>query len=192
MHSLDPDAWATVRGMILNELSSRFSLGYLAAELLGSGSVQKSKFLFGFANEIGNKRTSLKLRVILAKEQLLKTAWQMNHRHEELQEPEYRTGYHRNRWIYTVKNMADLYHDMKRWDPNNKPLREIELCMAASGAPDVPSAALRQAHAGEGGEVATSPPAPRALPLRLAPPTRTASEPGESILVRGQSTAPRE
>ena len=40
MHSLDPEAWQTVRGMIINELSSRFSLGYLAAELLGPSSVR--------------------------------------------------------------------------------------------------------------------------------------------------------
>ena len=85
MHSLDPEAWQTVRGMIINELSSRFSLGYLAEELLGSQHVQKSKFLFGLANEApsqdgrGNKRTSLKLRVIVAQEQLLKIAYKMNH-----------------------------------------------------------------------------------------------------------------
>ena len=160
MHSLDPDAWAAVRGMILNELSERFSLGYLAAELLGSGSVQKSNFLFGFANEVGNKSTSLKLRVILAKEQLLKTAWQMNHSHGEPQEPEYEKGYHRNRWIYTVKNMADLYHDQKRWDKNDKPLREIELYMAASGLPDARSAtALRLAHVHQREEATSDPPA---------------------------------
>ena len=57
--------------------------------------------------------------------------------------------------------------------------RPAELCMAASGAPDMVSAPLRKAHVDEGEEVASAP-------------ARTASgDPGESILVRGQSTAPR-
>ena len=41
MHALDSKAWEHVRGMILNELSARFSLGYLAADILGSKAVEK-------------------------------------------------------------------------------------------------------------------------------------------------------
>ena len=52
MHSLDPEAWKNVRGMIINELSSRFSLGYLAEELLGPSSVQKSRFFSGLRTNV--------------------------------------------------------------------------------------------------------------------------------------------
>lgn len=187
MYSLDPEAWKNVRGMIINELSSRFSLGYLAEELLGPSSVQKSKFLFGFANERGNKRTSKKLRVIIAKEQLLKTAWLMNNplsrddRPEDAQpeEPVYGTDYHRERWIHTVRNMADLHHDMERWEKDNKPLREIELCVPA---PE--KLALSQVLQGEGDHIIagqTSMPALRR--------NSSGSYAGGSILLRGQSHA---
>ena len=283
MHSLDPEAWQTVRGMIINELSSRFSLGYLAEELLGSQHVQKSKFLFGLANEApsqdgrGNKRTSLKLRVIVAQEQLLKIAYKMNHPrgepppsqpsaggdsrtattypngrpdggldrvpftasgggqdlsiaieqpaetdlfelHPELEEveaeagagaaaaaaeePLYRVDFHRDRWINTVRNMADLHHDMERWEPQNKPLREIELCMAApalnaNALAEATRSALAQlppagggasgggSLGGDGGVLAGR--LGRGGGLGLAAQRSYSGDPGDSLLVRGQS-----
>ena len=185
MHSLDPNTWSAVRGMILNELSERFSQGYLAAELLGSGSVQKSNFLFGFANEVGNKRTSLKLRVILAKEQLLKTAWQMNQSLDsdgKPQEPVYETDFHRHRWIYAVKNMANLYHDEKRWDENDKPLRRIELYMAAAAVPDAPCGfVLRLADAHQREEAASDPRASQASDEPSLPSSGCSSEPPDNL-----------
>jgi hypothetical protein len=123
LHCLDKKYWTSVRGMILNELSSRFSKGYLAEEL--GVATEKQLFWFGLTNEQGS--TTAKLRVIVASDKLLHAAHQMNSQRPPI-EPEFDKPYLRKRWG-TVCNMAALHADQKNWTKGNEPLRQIELCL---------------------------------------------------------------
>ena len=136
LHCLQKNIWSAVRGMILNELSGRFSKGYLAEEM--NTLTTKKKFFFGLTNEKSapkskdksspNGKTeppTQKLRVIVASEELLLQAHEMSKRGAE---PNMREGPETKRWA-TVVNMADLHNDKGNWE--NSPLREIVLCLPA-------------------------------------------------------------
>lgn len=120
LHCLPKNMWGSIRGYILNELSGRFSGGYVAEEL--ALNTTKGQFHFGLAHEPSRVK---KLRVIVASDNLLKRVYEMVRRGEE---PTLSRDYHKQRWK-TVKNMAHLYHDKKNW--TNNPLREITLCLPA-------------------------------------------------------------
>ena len=62
LHCLDKTHWQSVRGMILNELSSRFSKGYLAEEL--GVATEKKKFWFGLTNEKGSQTARKVVRAV--------------------------------------------------------------------------------------------------------------------------------
>ena len=125
IHCLEAEQWKVVRGMILNELSARFSKGYLAEEL--GVETTKKKFWFGFANEKGlAETTTTKLRVIVASDVLLRQVYEMNHRRPEPVQPAFNKSYHAKRWK-TVSNMAALLADRAHWE--HAPLREMELCL---------------------------------------------------------------
>ena len=134
LHLIGPEEWKVVRGMILNELSSRFCKGYLAEEL--GVETTKKKFHFGFANEKGSETTT-KLRVIIASDLLLAQAHQMNCAAPP-QMPIFDKKYHVKRWK-TVRNMAALLADKDNWE--NQPLREMELCLPADANFDPTSSA---------------------------------------------------
>lgn len=123
LHCLPPKMWKAIRGYILNELSGRFSGGYVAEEL--ALRTTKAQFYFGLAHEPG--KGTKKLRVIVASVTLLRRVRAMVQHGEE---PKLKREYHKQRW-QTVKNMSDLYFDKHNWDRASPPLRDIMLCLPA-------------------------------------------------------------
>ncbi len=121
LHCLPPKMWNQIRGYILNELSGRFSGGYVAEEL--ALRTTKGEFYFGLAHEPVNR--TKKLRVVVASVVLLRRVRAMVQRGEK---PALKRPYLKQRW-QTVKNMSDLYHDKDNWE--NHPLREINICLPA-------------------------------------------------------------
>ena len=119
LHTMGKKDWEQVRGMILNTLSEKYSDGYVAEEL-GMGA-QKAMFWFCLVNESGS--TTKKLRVIVARDKMLKEAKQCL---EEGIEPTFPKSYFKSRWG-TVKNMAILLSERKEW--KNAPMRDIELAL---------------------------------------------------------------
>jgi hypothetical protein len=122
LHQLDPKQWTEMRQYIISELSAKFYAGYVARDL--GCPIVFDTYYFGLANEKSdNKSTSQKLRVILAKKELLEEYDDHNASgHVKLANP-----YFKNRWDNTLQNMADLHYDC-----TSKSLREIELCVAAN------------------------------------------------------------
>lgn len=131
--------WQNLRMFIISELSPRFLQGYVAKDL--GCSVLEESYYFGLANERkGDKGVvSEKLRVIIAKQELLQN-YEAHASAAELvdgqtgkvmydqgQPVELAKPYFEQRWKKTMRNMADLYHD-----PDSKSLRQIELSLAAS------------------------------------------------------------
>jgi len=138
LHCLEEDKWKNLRGFIISELSPKFLQGYVAMDL--GCPVLTETYYFGLANERSDsKATAEKLRVIIAKEELLRD-YEDHVAAAELTdartgEVRYRRGlavqmeksYFQQRWEMTVRNMSDLYHD-----PKSKSLREIEFSLDAS------------------------------------------------------------
>eukprot|EP01052_Picozoa_sp_SAG31_P004409 SAG31_NODE_182_length_21094_cov_4.426721_14_plen_136_part_00 len=98
------------------------------------------QYYFGLVNEVPKKGrksdTSLKLRVIIASEKLLQFYDELAALGRALDPDDpvssanrvrLGTGYFRDRWEITLRNMADLYND-----PSSTSLRQIELCVAAN------------------------------------------------------------
>lgn len=139
LHQLSAKEWQNLRGFIISELSPKFLQGYVAKDL-GCPVLEESYF-FGLANERNDTRVNVseKLRVIIAKRDLLQNyeahASAAEIKDEQTGEIRYKRGvqvklamtYFQQRWEETVRNMADLYHD-----PESKSLREIEFSVAAS------------------------------------------------------------
>ena len=115
----------------------KFLQGYVAKDL--GCSVLEESYYFGLANERMSGNLSEKLRVIIARRELLENyeahvaaAEILNERTGRVR---YEQGVHvrlampyfKQRWEQTIRNMADLFHH-----PKSKSLREIEFSVAAS------------------------------------------------------------
>ena len=124
LHQLDAGIWQQMRAFIISELSAKFYAGYVARDL-GCPIVFDS-YYFGLANEQSrdnSKTTSQKLRVIIAKQTLLEN-------YDGLRaagDVKMAVSYFKGRWVSTLQNMSDLFHDKA-----SKSLRQIELCVAAN------------------------------------------------------------
>ena len=135
LHCLQKPVWDPVRGMVLNELSARMSAkGYLAQAI--GVETRKKTFWFGLTNERDAAKkgeATQKLRVVVASDAMLRQIHSMSHGASLHREPRFENRIFRKRWA-TLVNMAELLHDKKRWE--NKPLRDIELCLPSEGGFD--------------------------------------------------------
>ena len=153
MHALSKENWTQMRGFIISELSAKFYAGYVARDL--GCPIVNDHYYFGMVNEVpvgGQKAaTSMKLRVILAKKELLENYDQLAAAGPPLKPTADSRGvalsplrweedasdgaprvklavkYFMDRWEITLQNMADLHSD-----PDSASLREIELCVAGA------------------------------------------------------------
>ena len=153
MRALSKENWTQMRGLIMSELAAKFYEGYMARDL--GCPVVSDHYCFGMVNEVpvgGQKAaTSMKLRVILAKKELLESYDQLAATGPPLKpiadsrgvalsplrwEEDASDGaprvklavkYFMDRWEITLQNMADLHSD-----PDSASLREIELCVAGA------------------------------------------------------------
>ena len=135
LHCLQKPVWDPVRGMILNELSARMSAkGYLAQAI--GVETRKKTFWFGLTNERDAAKkgeATQKLRVVVASDAMLRQTYSMAHGASLHREPRFENRIFKKRWA-TLTNMAELLHDKQRWE--NKPLRDIELCLPSEGGFD--------------------------------------------------------
>lgn len=125
LHTLQKDDWQQVRGMLLNTLSEKYSDGYVAEEL--GIAAQKAKFWFCLTNEATG--TTKKLRVIVAKDELLQVVQQ----HLDAGTQPTVDSRFKSRWD-TVKYMAQLLRERRQW--KNSPMRDIELALPFSMTDD--------------------------------------------------------
>lgn len=121
------EAWLILNAF-LNEIAEKFSAGTLAADM--GVPVVKERYVFGLTSEADTDVRVRKLRVMIAKESLLRQIAAGN-----VPEPRYESKSHNVRWK-TLNQMAARY--ARNDEARDHLMRAMELCVPVGVAPGSP------------------------------------------------------